>query len=247
MNSTRMSSTRMSSTEEKKSTLHSGVSVTVSGVRKSFPNGLERLQVLKDIDLTVNAGDTLSITGESGSGKSTLLSLIAGLDVPDAGLITVGEDRVNQLNERELTRYRAVTVGLVFQFHYLLRDFSALENVMLPALMQNHPRDAARERARDLLRQVGLEDRSEHVPPQLSGGERQRVAVARALVNNPELVLADEPTGNLDDHNSQRVEDILLELVTDHGKTLIIVTHNPALAARASRTLHLEGGCLVSS
>lgn len=223
-----------------------GLAVRIRGVEKSFPNGEERLQVLRDINIDVGAGETVSITGESGSGKSTLLSLVAGLDQPERGEIIVGAERVDRLQERELTRYRAVTVGLVFQFHYLLRDFSALENVMLPALMQNRPAAEAEERARKLLRQVGLSDRDSHYPPQLSGGERQRVAAARALVNDPLLILADEPTGNLDDYNSQRVEDTLLSLVSDHGKTLIVVTHNPALAARAARTFHLEKGCLVS-
>lgn len=222
-----------------------GVAIAVRAVEKSFPNGQELLHVLRDINLDVGAGETVSITGESGSGKSTLLSLIAGLDLPDAGEITVGADRVDQLQERELTRYRALTVGLVFQFHYLLRDFTTLENVMLPALVQNTREEDVRERAHELLRRVGLENRDSHMPPQLSGGERQRVAVARALINDPSLILADEPTGNLDDYNSQRVEDTLLDLVSGQGKTLLIVTHNPVLAARAARTLHLEGGCLV--
>lgn len=224
-----------------------GPAVCVRGVRKSFPNGRETLQVLRDIDLDVGAGETVSITGESGSGKSTLLSLMAGLDQPDAGEILVGTDRVDRLPEGELTRYRAITVGLIFQFHYLLRDFSALENVMLPALMRNRPAAEAEERARSLLRHVGLEERESHLPQQLSGGERQRVATARALINDPLVILADEPTGNLDDYNSKRVEDTLLGLVSDYGKTLVVVTHNPALAERAGRILHLEKGCLVSS
>lgn len=223
-----------------------GLALRIRDVEKSFPNGEERLQVLRGISLDVGAGETVSITGESGSGKSTLLSLVAGLDQPDAGEIIVGEERVDRLQERDLTRYRALTVGLVFQFHYLLRDFSALENVMLPALMQNRPAAEAEERARVLLRQVGLADRDAHFPPQLSGGERQRVAAARALINDPLVILADEPTGNLDDFNSKRVEETLLSLVSDYGKTLIVVTHNPALAARAARTFHLEKGCLVS-
>ncbi len=223
-----------------------GVAITVQGVRKTFPNGRELLTVLHEVDLHVHAGETVSITGESGSGKSTLLSLVAGLDYPDEGEIIVGADRVTRLQERDLTRYRAITVGLVFQFHYLLRDFTALENVMLPALMQNRPRAEVDHRARELLRQVGLENRDDHYPPQLSGGERQRVAAARALINDPEVILADEPTGNLDDYNSHLVEDTLLSLVSDHGKTLLVVTHNRDFAARAARTYHLERGCLVS-
>ncbi len=224
-----------------------GVALAVEDLCKSFPNGSERLHVLTGINLTVRSGEVVSITGESGSGKSTLLGLIAGLDLPDSGAIHVGDKRVEQLGEQQLTRYRALTVGLIFQFHYLLRDFTTLENVMLPALMQNRRRRDVQERAEGLLAQVGLQDRLQHLPPQLSGGERQRVAAARALINDPMLILADEPTGNLDDRNSRVVEDTLLALASEFGKTLLVVTHNPALAERAGRTLFLERGCLVTT
>lgn len=223
-----------------------GVAVAVQGVKKTFPNGGERLEVLRDVSFSVSPGEVVAVTGESGSGKSTLLSLMAGLDLPDQGTIRVGPREVQALDEEGLTRYRARTVGLVFQFHYLLKDFSVLENVMLPALMQQRSREEASVRATELLAQVGLQERLHHLPPQLSGGERQRAAAARALINDPEVVLADEPTGNLDDANSRRLEEVLFGLVSEYGKTLIIVTHDQNLARRTARSFHLEQGCLVS-
>lgn len=222
--------------------------VELADVAKSFPNGAQRLQVLQDISFTLAAGRRVAITGESGSGKSTLLSLIAGLDTPDDGSIRVGDDQVQQLDDSGLTHYRSRVVGLIFQFHYLLQDFTALENVMLPALMISSGTRAARRELRrwaeELLTSVGLTDRMTHMPAQLSGGERQRVALARALVNDPPLILADEPTGNLDDRNSRMVEDTLFSLVADRGRTLILVTHNRELAARTGAVLELEAGCL---
>jgi lipoprotein-releasing system ATP-binding protein len=225
------------------------VDLRITGVRKSFPNGQQRLEVLHDVSLETPAGTQIAVTGESGSGKSTLLSLIAGLDTPDSGQILVGGQRVDLLEEAELTQYRSATVGLVFQFHYLLRDFTTLENVMMPALLAGgtgggHRREAE-ERAAELLGRVGLGERLTHLPAQLSGGERQRVALARALVNEPPLVLADEPTGNLDDRNSRLVEDTLFELVAGGGRTLVLVTHNRGLASRTGRVLELEMGCLA--
>ncbi|MEX2445301.1 MAG: ABC transporter ATP-binding protein [Alkalispirochaeta sp.] len=217
-------------------------------VAKSFPNGTRRLQVLQDISFELEPGRRVAVTGESGSGKSTLLSLVAGLDTPDGGSIRVGEHEVQQLDDEGLTYYRSRVVGLIFQFHYLLQDFTARENVMLPALMiSSGKREARREirsRAEDLLQSVGLSDRMSHMPAQLSGGERQRVALARALINDPPLILADEPTGNLDDRNSRMVEDTLFSLVADRGRTLVLVTHNRALAERTGAVLELEAGCL---
>ncbi|MFW5694342.1 MAG: ABC transporter ATP-binding protein [Alkalispirochaeta sp.] len=225
-----------------------GIRLHLTEVAKSFPNGARRLQVLQDIGFDLEAGQRIAVTGESGSGKSTLLSLIAGLDTPDHGSIQVGPHHVEQLDDEGLTHYRSRVVGLVFQFHYLLQDFTALENVMLPALMiSSGKRDVRRDierRATDLLESVGLGDRLTHMPAQLSGGERQRVALARALVNEPPLILADEPTGNLDDRNSRMVEDTLFSLVADRGRTLILVTHNRELAQRTGAALELEAGCL---
>jgi ABC-type lipoprotein export system ATPase subunit len=208
------------------------------------------LTVLDNVSFALEGGGRVAVTGESGSGKSTLLSLIGGLDVPDAGSIAVDGSHVESLDEAALTRYRSEVVGLVFQFHHLLQDFSALENVMLPALMvASGPSAAARrrveERAAGLLADVGLGDRRAHAPAQLSGGERQRVALARALINEPRLILADEPTGNLDERNSRLVEETLFALVEDHGRSLILVTHNRDLARRTGRTLVLEDGCLL--
>jgi len=220
------------------------VQVRLESVQKSFPNGSERLQVLRAVSMELAPGDQIAVTGESGSGKSTILSLIAGLDTPDDGSIRVGETAVETLAGSDLDRYRSRTVGLVFQFHYLLRDFTALENVMLPAMVSGRSRDELRGEARELLDAVGLSERADHLPAQLSGGERQRVALARALINHPSLILADEPTGNLDDLHSRHVEEILFDLVSRQNRTLILVTHNADLARRTGRVMRLESGCL---
>ena len=222
-----------------------GVDVRLQSVEKSFPNGEERLHVLRDVSMELTAGHQIAVVGESGSGKSTILSLIAGLDTPDAGDIYVGDSRVASKTDEEMDRYRSRTVGLVFQFHYLLRDFTAVENVMLPAMVTGRARAEIRDEAEALLASVGMEDRAAHLPAQLSGGERQRVALARALINQPPLLLADEPTGNLDDANSRHVEDILFDLVSTQQRTLILVTHNEELAERTGRVLRLESGCLL--
>ena len=220
------------------------VMIHVKSMSKAFPNGNEHLQVLSHINFTVNAGETVSIQGESGSGKSTLLCLIAALDKPDSGSIIVNGKDVQTLTEKEVAVYRGTVIGLVFQFHYLLRDFNVIENVMLPALMRGSTRADAHSTAAALLAQVGMEDRMLHLPPQLSGGERQRASVARALINDPDIILADEPTGNLDTMNSGIVEDMLFSLVAEYNKTLILVTHNSSLAARAQRTMYLKNGCI---
>ncbi len=217
----------------------------VEGVGKTYVTGDEDLPVLTNVSLRLEPGEILAITGESGSGKSKLLNLIAGLDVPTRGTILSAGYAVHRLSEEELTQYRARSVGLILQFHYLLKDFTALENVMLPAYMAGMPRARALERAAELLGQVNLSDRSSHYPLQLSGGERQRVAVARSLVNDPALILADEPTGNLDERNSRNVEELLLELVRLHRKSLLLVTHDQGFAARAGNRLHLDKGELV--
>lgn len=214
----------------------------MKGVRKVYQTGSERLSVLDDLDLTVEEGTTTVITGESGSGKSTLLNLIGGLDAPDDGVVECAGYNVGALSEGELTEFRNRVVGLIFQFHYLLDDFTALENVLLPAYMAGVSRAAATERARALLEEVNLTHRADHYPVQLSGGERQRAAVARALVNDPAIILADEPTGNLDEANSRIVEEILFSLVGEHRKTLLLVTHDHVLAESGDVRYHLEGG-----
>ena len=221
-----------------------GVAVEIRALHKTFPSGDSVITVLDDINLTLRSGEAVSITGESGSGKSTLLGLLAGLDTPQAGSILVAGHDITRLNDRALTEYRLRSVGLVFQFHHLLEDFSALENVMLPARIAGIGEADARRRAATLVEQVGLGDRSDHMPAQLSGGERQRIAAARALINSPPLLLADEPTGNLDEGNSQRLAKTLFELVRIHGTSLVLVTHDRTLAARSDRVLELEHGCL---
>jgi lipoprotein-releasing system ATP-binding protein len=214
----------------------------LSHVAKTFVTGAEELHILTDVNLNVDAGQTVVITGESGSGKSTLLNLIGGLDTPTAGSIEAGGYRVDSLPEGRLTRYRSSVVGLVFQFHFLLKDFTAVENVMMPAFMTGLTREEATRRAEQLLDDVGLSGRTGHFPTQLSGGERQRVAVARALINNPDIILADEPTGNLDEGNSRTVENILFDLVHEYGKTLVLVTHDEGLAERGEHHMHLVHG-----
>ncbi len=221
--------------------------VELKAVSKSFQSGESLLTVLDNVDLTVNEGEVVVVRGSSGSGKSTLLNLIGGLDTPSSGDIEACGYAVSKLGERDLTEFRASRLGFVFQFHYLLKDFTATENVMMPAFMRGMPRAEATERAQALLAEVGLSERQTHYPTQLSGGERQRAALARALINEPPLLLADEPTGNLDAENSLRVEEQLLELVRRHGTSLIIVTHDDRLATRGDRTLTLERGALVTS
>ncbi|MEJ2662488.1 MAG: ABC transporter ATP-binding protein, partial [Spirochaetia bacterium] len=187
--------------------------VTLNAVKKIYHTSAENLEVLKAVDLTVDEGTTVLITGESGSGKSTLLNMIGGLDEVSGGEISVGGVVITGLNEYELTDYRNRIIGFIFQFHYLLKDFTALENVMLPCVIANLPLKEARSKALEFLGDVGLEKRKDHYPSELSGGERQRVAVARALINSPKLILADEPTGNLDEKNSEIVLNLLFELV----------------------------------
>jgi len=216
----------------------------LEGLTKRYISGTEVLTILDKVDLSVPAGSVTIFTGESGSGKSTLLNIIGALDNPDSGKIQVDGIRVDQLAEGETDRYRSETVGFVFQFHYLLEGFSALENAMLPAYMRGLPLTEARERARELLSRVGLEKRLEHTPAMLSGGERQRVALARALINDPKLLLADEPTGNLDEGNTLRVKELLFSLVRDTGKTLLLVTHESAFIPEGDRAYRLHAGGL---
>jgi len=218
----------------------------VINIVKNYTSGAETLHILKGIDFEIEKGKTAAITGISGCGKSTLLNIIGGLDRCDEGKVFIGADDITSLTEKELSLYRSKKVGFIFQFHYLLKDFTALENVMLPAYMAGIKKKEAVDKAVSLLADVKLEDRKGHFPSQLSGGERQRVAVARSMVNNPELILADEPTGNLDPHNGGIVTELLYENAKKWGKTLIVVTHDRNAAAMASIQFVLENGLLIS-
>jgi lipoprotein-releasing system ATP-binding protein len=185
-----------------------------------------------------------AITGQSGSGKSTLLNILGGLDRTDEGRVFISNDEITSLSEKDMSVYRSKLVGFIFQFHYLLKDFTALENIMIPAYIAGMKKKDAADRAKSLLADVNLEDRKNHFPSQLSGGERQRVAVARSMVNDPALILADEPTGNLDPANSDIVSELLYAAAQKRGKTLIVVTHDEKAAARAGARLVLENGQL---
>ncbi len=218
------------------------VIVRCRGLHRSFESGTEQLQILKSVDFELRRGQRASITGPSGCGKSTLLSILGGLDRPSGGFIEVGGQDISSADERSLSGFRAKMIGFVFQFHYLLKDFTALENTMIPAFMAGGDRKTAENKARPLLEAVGLGNRLNHVPAKLSGGERQRVAIARALVNDPELILADEPTGNLDEASSLIVEDLLFAMVERFGSTLLLVTHDQKLAGRADRRFILSEG-----
>ncbi len=219
-----------------------GSLVSISSLARHFDNGMERLEVLREINLEVPRGSTAAVSGESGCGKSTLLGLIGGLDRPSSGRILVDGREIGALDEAQLSRYRNREVGFIFQFHFLLRDFTALANVIMPGMLGSLSSRKLRERGRSLLAEVGLERRMGAWPLELSGGERQRVAVARALVNEPPLILADEPTGNLDERNARTVEQMLFELVERHARTMVLVTHDVQLAHRARSCYRLSGG-----
>jgi len=216
----------------------------VTNIVKNYMSGTETLHILKGINFEIDEGASVAISGQSGSGKSTLLNIIGGLDRTDEGAVFIGNDDITSLSEKELAVYRSRKVGFIFQFHYLLKDFTALENIMLPAYISGLKKEEAVNRAKSLLADVNLEDRGGHFPSQLSGGERQRVAVARSMVNDPALILADEPTGNLDPQNSEIVSQLLYEGAQKRGKTLIVVTHDKKVAARAGLRLVLENGQL---
>jgi len=220
------------------------VEVRVAGLHKAYLDATRRVEVLSGIDLEVAPGELVAIVGPSGSGKSTLLHLLGGLDAPDEGVVEVAGEDLARLSGAALARFRNKMLGFVFQFHQLLPDFTALENVMLPGRIAGRDPDAAAAAAEKLLGEVGLEQRLDHFPNQLSGGERQRVALCRALLLEPPLLLADEPTGNLDPATGEQVFELLRAMALRHGTTMVLVTHNRELARRCARLLLLEDGIL---
>ncbi len=212
--------------------------IQLHGITKSFGS----LQVLRGIDLQVSRGEVVAIVGPSGAGKTTLLQIMGTLDRPDGGEVIIDGQNVSRLSSTKLAHFRNKNIGFVFQFHQLLPEFTALENVMIPALIGGTGKREARQRAQELLEFMGLADRAEHKPNQLSGGEKQRVAVARALVNHPAVVFADEPSGSLDTHNKEELHRLFFDLRDRMGQTFVIVTHDESLASQTDRTIHMLDG-----
>lgn len=219
--------------------------ITIENLEKTYVSKGETLTILKDLNLVVPEGKKAIIVGESGSGKSTLLNIIAGIDSATNGKVVAGNWNISELKEKDLTDYRASFLGLVFQFHHLLKDFTALENVFLPAYIKGLSKKEAIEKAKILLEDVGLSERMNHLPNELSGGERQRVAVARSLINDPKLILADEPTGNLDPANAVMISDLLFSIVEKHKKTLLLVTHDLKIAKKGDVCYSIQNGKLM--
>lgn len=214
--------------------------IKLEGITKSFGS----LQVLKGIDLEINKGEIVSIVGPSGAGKTTLLQIMGTLDEPDAGVVQIDGTVVSRMKEKELSAFRNKNIGFVFQFHQLLPEFTALENVMIPALIAGVSSKEAHERAMKILDFMGLVDRASHKPNELSGGEKQRVAVARALINDPAVILADEPSGSLDTHNKEDLHQLFFDFRDRLGQTFVIVTHDEGLAKITDRTVHIVDGMI---
>ena len=221
--------------------------IDARGIVKRYPVGGSALTVLRDLDLAIDAGEMVAVVGASGVGKSTLLHVLGGLDRADAGTIAIGDTTITSLADAELVAFRNHRVGFVFQFHHLLPEFSAVENAEMPMRIARRPMREARARAEELLGRVGLAERLTHKPGMLSGGEQQRVAVARALIMRPAVLLADEPTGDLDEATAEALHQLLRDMHRDFGLTSLIATHNPRLAAACDRVLRLEAGRLVAA
>lgn len=217
--------------------------IEIKGITKSFGS----LQVLKNIDLCIEKGEIVSIVGPSGAGKTTLLQILGTLDKPDSGSVVVDRIETNKLSANKLSEFRNKHLGFVFQFHQLLPEFTAIENIMIPAYIAGMKPKEARNRAEELLEFMGLSDRATHKPNELSGGEKQRVAVARALMNNPAVILADEPSGSLDTKNKEELHKLFFELRDKFGQTFVIVTHDETLATLTDRTIHLKDGKIVDN
>ncbi len=215
--------------------------IQIRNINKSY----DTLQVLRDINLDINDGEIMSIVGPSGAGKTTLLQIIGSLDRPDSGSVAYDGDNIMAMRDDRLARFRNRNIGFVFQFHQLLPEFSVLENVAMPALIGGENRAEAFARAKKLIAYLGLSERTDHRPAQLSGGERQRAAVARALINSPRVVLADEPSGSLDSHNRTELHRLFFDLRRDMGQTFVIVTHDESLAADTDRIVHMQDGVIT--
>lgn len=216
--------------------------IEVRGINKSFGS----LQVLKNVDLTVQQGEVVSIVGASGAGKTTLLQIIGTLDRADSGTVSINGQTIKGMNDKRLSEFRNRNIGFVFQFHQLLPEFTALENIMIPAFIAKTKESEAQMKAKQLLEMLGLSDRADHKPNELSGGEKQRIAVARALINNPAIILADEPSGSLDTENKEELHQLFFKLRDQLGQTFVIVTHDEQLAAITDRTIYMQDGIIVN-